>query len=298
MLIPVALFAYARPDHLSQTLQSLRANQVPLIYAFSDGARVPDKVPAVAEVRRLLRAIDWCDVRLIEREQNLGLGRSIRTGVAAVLAEHEAVIVVEDDLVSVPGAYHYLSAALQHYRDESKVMSVTGWTHPRVTPVDLNGNPYFDGRAECLLWGTWKRGWEGMDQDAQTLISRCYQRGIDPYHYGADLVYQASIEHKRNIWAVRFLYLHIFNQGLCLRPPYSLVEHIGFDNLATNAYQETGWSNPTLQPCPPIPSVWPKPVEHPACASLWRASMGERPPLLKRLRTRTKRMLRSILEKR
>ena len=59
-MIPIILFAYARPDHMRRTLDGLRANQVPLIYAFSDGPRTPDKAPAVAEVRQVLRAIDWC----------------------------------------------------------------------------------------------------------------------------------------------------------------------------------------------------------------------------------------------
>src|SRR5450759_3686831 len=120
--IPVILFAYARPDHLRQTLACLRENGVPLIYAFSDGPRTPDKAPAVAEVREMLRAIDWCEVVLCERDTNLGLGRSILTGVPAVLSEHEAAIIVEDDLVCVLGTYEYLCAALEHYRDDSQVM--------------------------------------------------------------------------------------------------------------------------------------------------------------------------------
>ena len=35
-IVPVILFAYARPAHLQKTLDSLRVNQIPLIYAFSD----------------------------------------------------------------------------------------------------------------------------------------------------------------------------------------------------------------------------------------------------------------------
>ena len=79
--VPIVLFAYARPDHLRRTLACLRENQVPLIYAFSDGPRVPHKAPLVAEVRAILRAIDWCQVVLCEREENWGLGRSILAGV-------------------------------------------------------------------------------------------------------------------------------------------------------------------------------------------------------------------------
>jgi GT2 family glycosyltransferase len=60
--IPVVLFAYARPDHLRRTLGCLRENQVPLIYVFSDGPRTLDKAPLVAQVREILRGIDWCEI--------------------------------------------------------------------------------------------------------------------------------------------------------------------------------------------------------------------------------------------
>src|SRR5207253_2202266 len=123
-------------------------------------------------------------------------------------------------------------------------MSVTGWTHPRVTPPDIGNRPFFDGRAECWVWGTWRRAWQGMDEDAMTLLRRCEQRGIDSYSYGADLVEMARHEQQRNIWAVRFLYLHILNRGLCLRPPRSLVDHTGFDADATNGGCDSVWTNP------------------------------------------------------
>src|SRR4029453_10966117 len=104
----IVLFAYARPDLLRRTLQCLRDNGVTQISAFSDGAASARHVSAVAEVRTILRAIDWADVELRERDENLGLGRSIVTGVTEVLAKHESAIVVEDDLICVPGTYSYL----------------------------------------------------------------------------------------------------------------------------------------------------------------------------------------------
>jgi putative methyltransferase (TIGR04325 family) len=269
--IPITLFAYARSDHLRRTLACLRENRVPLIYAFSDGPRTPDKAPLVAQVRDILRGIDWCEVVLCEREVNWGLGRSILAGVTEVLSRHEMVIVFEDDLICVPGTYQYLAAALHHYKDDPRVMSVTGWTHPRVTPGDVGDQPYFDGRAECLVWGTWRRAWQGMlEQDARSLMLACEAKGIDRNKYGSDLPAMAEVELQRNIWAVRWLYHHILHGGLCLRPPWSMVEHIGFDAQATNAGDGSKLANPPLKPCPPLPSEWPEPVEHPQCPELAR----------------------------
>ncbi len=268
--IPVVLFAYARVDHLEQTLAGLRENAVPLIYAFSDGARTPDQQPAVDQVRRILREIDWCEVVLTERNENWGLGRSILSGVTEVFKKHDALIVFEDDLICVPGTYRYLCAALEHYRDDPRVMSVTGWTHPRAIPSNVTDQPYFDGRAECWTWGTWRRSWVGMDKTALTLMHEACERGVAPDHYGADLPYMAKRELALNIWAVRLLYLHMAKGGLCLRPPHSMVEHIGYDAQATNTHASDGWENPPLQTCPPIPAIWTPALENPQCAPLWQ----------------------------
>jgi hypothetical protein len=294
-LIPIVLFAYARPDHLRQTLDCLRENQVPLIYAFSDGPRIPDKAPAVAQVRDMLRAIDWCEVVLCERETNLGLGRSILAGVTEVLGKHDAAIIFEDDLICVPGTYEYLCAALDQYRDNDRVMSVTGWTHPLVTPSDVTDLPYFDGRAECLVWGTWARAWHGMEIGAETLMKQCKDQGIDIYRYGADLVNMAKSELRQNIWAVRLLYLHILKKGLCLRPPWSMVEHIGFDANATNASNESWLKNPPLKPCPPIPRQWPEPLENAECARLHQKMCGARPTVSGRLYRLARRLASKVL---
>jgi len=277
LIIPVALFAYARPNHLRRTLACLRENNVPLIYAFSDGPRTPEMTGRVKEVREILREINWCEVHLIERSENLGLGKSILTGVSEVFRKHEAIIVFEDDLICVPGTYEYLGAALEHYKDEPRVMSVTGWTHPLVTPSTITDQPYFDGRTESWSWGTWARVWKGMEQDAMSLVNSCIENKIDVYRYGADLLEMAKAEKERNIWAVRFSYLHILHGGLCLRPPHSMVNHAGFDEQGTNANGPSDLSLEVLEASPIIPHEWPPAIENPECTNLWLKEYGGRP---------------------
>lgn len=295
-MIPVALFAYSRPFHLNKTLDCLKANKISLIYSFSDGPRCSEDVPRVQSVREILRSVDWCDIRIIERKQNLGLGTSIRTGVTDVLKDHEAVIVFEDDLICVDGAYAYLVEALMYYQDDDEVMSVTGWTHPRVIPPGVDGQPYFDGRAESLAWGTWARSWEGMHVDAMTLVKKCKAQGIDVNKYGFDLLRMARKELLLNIWAVRFLYLHILKGGLCLRPPWSMVEHIGGGPGATNVVSSESWAweNPVLKSCPAIPTIWPRPIENPHCSELWKRAEPQY-PVGTRIFQKLKRLSRKYL---
>ncbi len=286
--IPVVVFAYARPEQLAQTLASLRANRVPLLEAFADGAKGEADAARVADVRAMLRAIDWCEVRLHERERNLGLGRNILAGVSDVATRHDAFIVWEDDLVAVPGTYDWACAALRRYAGDPRVMSVTAWTHPRVTPSDVGDAPYFDGRAECWVWGAWARSWRGMtDSNALAKLAAAERRGVPHDAYGSDLRGMALSEERRNIWAVRWLYHHLALGGLCVRPPWSMVEHIGLDPFATNSQFATEWSNPPLRAAPPIPASWPEAREHPRCRPLWRAAYPSRiVRLWRRLRSR------------
>jgi hypothetical protein len=281
--IPVVLFAYARPAHLARALACLRENGVPLIHAFADGAKGAADAAAVAETRALLRAVDWCEVRLTERKENWGLGKNVLAGVTAVAAEHEAFVVWEDDLIAVPGTYAWMGAALRHYAADERVMSVSAWTHPRVTPADMGEAPYFDARAECWVWGAWSRSWRGMsEQTARAKMAAAAKRGVAADAYGADLPAMAKVEAKKNIWAVRWLYHHFQHGGLCVRPPWSMVEHIGFDAGATNATAESGWANAPLRPVPPVPVVWPDGREHPECRARWQTA-GAKPRWWRRL---------------
>lgn len=269
--IPVVLFAYARPRHLARVLECMRANGVPLVWAFSDGAKGEDDMDRVAETRALLRAVDWCELRLVERAENFGLGRNVLAGVSEIAASYEAFIVWEDDLVTVPGTYAWMCAALETYASDARVMSVTGWTHPRVTPRDVGEAPYFDARAECWVWGAWARSWRGMSEEtAKQKLRAAAARGMPADAYGDDLPAMAQVELRKNIWAVRWLYHHFQHAGLCVRPPWSLVEHIGFGPEASHAAGAAEWVNPPLRTAPPVPERWPEPQENPACRELWR----------------------------
>jgi hypothetical protein len=301
-IIPVVLFTYARPEHTKRVLDCLRENQVPLIYAFADGPKTPDVEPNVHEVRKMLHQVDWCEIHIVEREKNLGLGKSILAGVGEVFQKHEMIIVLEDDLIFVPGTYQYLCIALEHYKDDPNVMSVTGWTHPLVTPSMVKNDPYFDGRAECWSWGTWSRAWKGMERDSMSLVKECAENKIDVYRYGTDLLEMAKVEKEKNLWAVRFSYLHILHSGLCLRPPHSMVDHAGFDKHGTNATGESKWALNVLHQAPPIPQIWPSSVENPQCPALWQTECGVQPTTkgnsLSRFMVRAFERSRRVLTKR
>ena len=109
MSAPIAIFAFNRPKELANMLESLKQN--PLFeesekYVFIDGPRNEKDASLIKEVAQIAyTATD--NVKL--SPQNKGLGSSIIAGVSEVLNEHDAVIVLEDDLRLMPGFLTYMN---------------------------------------------------------------------------------------------------------------------------------------------------------------------------------------------
>jgi hypothetical protein len=272
---PVVVFAYNRPDLLARTLASVRSRAVPALYAYSDGAKTAADADGVAAVRRLLASVDWTEVRLVERTENLGLGRSILDGVSAVLREHDRVVILEDDIELAPGTYEWFAAALSQYEHDRRVMSISAWNHPRVTPHGLGGRPFFSGRANSWGWATWTRAWDGMlAETALEKLAIAQRAGVAADMYGTDIPEQAAVEAEWNIWAVRLVAHHMAHGGLVLHPGEPYARHIGWDPRGTHATDQSRWDAP-LAARAVIPDRWPEPVEHPAVAGLWRHAAAE-----------------------
>lgn len=256
---PVVLFAYKRPDHLQRALEGLRQNRVPLIYAFSDGPRSPDVEPLVTQVRQILRSVDWCAVHITERETNLGLGTSVRTGVSEVLANHGRVLVVEDDIVLQPGAYGYAVAALDHYQQHASVMSISLWSDPSLVPAGERVG-FFSRRFVCWGWATTREHWLKYDRSPLELYRACEQKGLNVLSWGQDLKWQAENAEARNLWYVGFALTHFLHGGVCYFPVESLSDNVGFDGSGENCsiVAQAGEHTDAATAMVAVPERWPK----------------------------------------
>lgn len=282
-IVPVALFSYRRADLLERTIAALRVNGVRLIYAFSDGPRNEADEPGVADVRRALRELDWAELHVVERPVNVGLNVSLITGISRVLADHEDVVVCEEDIEFAPGAYAYMCDGLERYRAEARVMSIGGWTHPRMTPSDASDAPHFSGRFTEWGWATWRRAWTGFEgQSSQQLRDRCTARGIDISKYGRDVADWFGVGAERVGWEYCFMMHSWLNDGLHLLPPRAMTEHTGYDDRSSHRQDRTDWNDRAESPPPRV--QWPEVRENPASPELWRRAIEPppRPSLVKR----------------
>lgn len=244
--IPIALFAYNRLELLMETCKALQHNfgiQDCILFIFCDGPKLnanSEELKKINNVREYVKQIDWCkEIKIILRDQNLGLATSITTGVTELLNSYHAVIVLEDDIKTSPYFIKYMKTALALYEDTEEVISVTGFNYP-FKNIDLDSDTFFIRGTECWGWGTWKRGWGLYNNDGNYLLQEIINTNQTKiFNFNNTYNYFAMLKKtivKNNSWAVKW-YASAFLKGkLTLYPKFSLVENIGNQGENNNVH--------------------------------------------------------------
>lgn len=239
-LAPIVLFVYNRLWHTRQTVEALRNNELAAgsdLFVFSDGPRSEADRAKVLEVRSYARTITGFNkVTLIERGENLGLARSIISGVTEIVNSYGRIIVLEDDMVTSPYFLKYMNEALELYRDEERVVSIHGYVYPVKTELP---ETFFIRGADCWGWATWRRGWEIFEADGAKLLAELKRRKLTEafdfngaYSYTKMLADQ--IKGNNDSWAIRWHASAFLRDKLTLYPGKSLIHNIGLDASGTH----------------------------------------------------------------
>jgi GT2 family glycosyltransferase len=237
---PLAIFAYRRREHLARCLAAVErcaGLDACAVTIFCDGPRAEAEQAGIEEVRQLART--WArdhaaDVR--EAPRNLGLARSIVSGVTELCTAHGRAIVLEDDLEPAPEFLRYMLAALHRYEPEPSVMQVAGYRLPF----------QWEGKTDALFlpctttwgWATWQRAWERFrwkPEDAGTLDDPAVAAAFDlggAYPYSQML--RNRLAGRNDSWGILWWWAVFRAGGLVLYPRESLVTVGGVDGTGTH----------------------------------------------------------------
>jgi hypothetical protein len=240
-LAPIALFTYNRLWHTRRTIEALRANEwaaVSDLTIYSDGPKRPEDREKVAELRAYLRNIDgFKTVSLVTREENLGLARSIISGVTETVARSGKVIVLEDDMVTSRFFLQYMNQGLDLYQSDENVASIAAYIYP---VADRLPATFFLRGADCWGWATWKRAWDLFEPDGSKLLLELQTRGLTrSFDLDGTFPYtrmlRRQIEGRNDSWAIRWYATTFLKGNVTLYPGTSLLHNIGNDGEGTHS---------------------------------------------------------------
>ena len=244
-LAPVALFAYARPDHLYKTLEALAdAKGAPDtdIWIFSDGPKNAADEDDVAAVRGILADPRWQQsfgqFTVVASDKNKGLARSIIDGVTKVIVQRGAVIVLEDDLVVAPDFLRFMNSALERHQRTTEVGSITGYCPIPQPPANYPYDVYAVPRSCSHSWATWSDRWEAVDWSGRD-APRLWQDAALRKRFmatGSDKLDRLGrqLDGRIDSWSIMFNLWHVINDRVALYPVRNLVQNIGFDGSGTH----------------------------------------------------------------
>lgn len=258
---PIAVFAYNRPDKLASlfsTLQNCNGFHDSHVRIFVDGFRGESDRKSVEAVRNYVTSLDYPNVSHTFQSQNLGLRRSIYSGVSRLIDEFGEVIVLEDDLILSPIALDYFESGLREYEDETRVWSIAGYIYDA---------PEFRNSTRTLAlpfthpwgWATWKRAWKQFDLDSRPDIEDINTRFFEK-SFNMNGIYPFTKQLKNSLsgivdsWSVHWYYTVFKHGGVSIFPPRRVV-----DNLGLNAGTHASSFNPytRLVATPPLLDVMP-----------------------------------------
>ena len=239
-LSPICLFVYKRLDLTIKTVTSLKGNLYANesdLFIFSDAPKNDEDQLLVLEVRKYIKSIvGFKSVKIIERENNLGLAESIISGVTEVINQYGKVIVLEDDLLTSKYFLKYMNDALEKYQNESEVISILGYIYPIKTQLP---ELFFLKGTDCWGWATWDKAWKTFEKDSKLLLNKIREKKLA---YKFDLkgttnnikMLKRQIKGDIDSWAVRWHASAFLQNKLTLYPGKSLVNNIGMGGESTH----------------------------------------------------------------
>jgi hypothetical protein len=246
-LSPIVIFVYNRLEHTSRTVDALLRNALASdsdLIVFSDAARTPESQPDVIEVRAYLKKITgFRSVTIHHRPCNLGLAKSIISGVTEVLEKYECVIVLEDDLVTSPYFLTYMNEALVKYAGDDRVISIHGYVYPVMKTLP---EAFFLRGADCWGWATWRRGWNLFNPSGQLLMAELKGQGLmNKFNFNGTYSFSHMLEQQikgaNDSWAVRWYASAFLANKLTLYPGRSLVHNIGNDGSGVHCDKSSAY---------------------------------------------------------
>lgn len=242
---PVLFLVFNRPDTTARVFEAIRAARPTRLFLAADGPRSdrPGEAERCQQARQIAMAVDWpCETRTLLREANLGCRGAVSSSIDWFFDQVEEGIVLEDDCVPDPSFFAYCSDLLARYRDDTRVMSISGdnfiGEHWRPTE-----SYYFSAFTHIWGWASWRRAWAHYDvtmsdwpsQRDAGLLQRLFPAARHARAHWA-VVFDRVARGEIDTWDYQWAYAAWKQGGVNCMPAVNLISNIGFGNNATHTH--------------------------------------------------------------
>lgn len=239
MNTPILFLVFNRPSLTQIVFDEIKKVKPKNLFVAIDGPREENKNDTINinKIVEIFKDIDWqCDVKILQRDKNLGCGLAISSAIDWFFSNVEEGIILEDDCVPSIDFFNFCTEMLSKYRDNYEVMAING-SNP-LSSVLIKEDYFYSKYNFVWGWATWKRSWELYEFDLQKersntrLINLIKSFKIDYISIRSWYKHLNQVcNGETDTWDYQWMYTCWKYNGLVITPRVNLIRNIGnFEN--------------------------------------------------------------------
>ncbi len=246
-LSPIGISTYKRTNHIKRTIEALKLNllsKYSKLYIFSDAPKKGDE-EEVHGLRKYVRTITGFEsISIIERETNNRTYNN-RMGLKYLLEEYGKVIWLEEDIITTGGFLSFMNDALNYYKDDENILSITGYCPPIKIRKMTRSDVFALRRFNAWGFATWGSKFDPYSFEIDPIESRKKMKQLRFLHRlnenGKDIprMIKKEISHQIDALDVKVMYYQNFHDMYTIYPVQSLVKNIGHDGTGIHCGNST-----------------------------------------------------------
>jgi len=263
--IPILFIIFNRPDTTQKVFDEIKKIKPKQLFVIADGARNDREWEECNKARDIINQVDWnCEVHKNYSDKNLGCKIRISSGLDWFFNNIEEGIVLEDDCVPHQSFFRYCEELLVKYRDNRKVMSISG---DNFQDNHWRGSEsyYFSNYFHCWGWATWRRAWKYYNVKMETFpefkkqekIKTVFRKKETQLYWGN--IFNNTYHNLVDAWSYQYMYAILNEKGVNIVPNTNLVSNIG----SNKSSRETIIPNKITNKKTPVAKELPFPILHP-----------------------------------
>lgn len=237
---PVLFLIHRRPQLTALTFAAIRKARPEHLLVAADG---PEDDVICQETRRLVQeGIDWpCVVQTRFSATRLGCRNAVSQSLEWAFAEHERLIVLEDDCLPEPSFFFFCTELLTRYQDEERVMQICGSNLSGHVAQD--GSSYYISRFATIWgWASWRRAWKRYDVGLEQWKEQRSKAALEAtWKFQGEAswrkeLYDSALTGAIDTWDIAWEFAQNHSTGVCLIPSVNLVSNLGWGGGATHTH--------------------------------------------------------------
>jgi hypothetical protein len=235
---PVLFLIFNRPDTTQIVFDEIKKAKPPRLYVAADGSRKDKEgeMEKCQQTREIIKQVDWqCEVKTLFREENLGCGKAISSGIDWFFENEEDGIILEDDCVPEQSFFGFCEKMLDFYKDDERIMMISG-TNYDIDASNYEFSYFFANYYTIWGWATWRRAWKLYDRDIKNWDDFKNRKQLEYLFSDKKIAdyYSGMVDFLNtgfDTWDIQWWITCIVQYGLAVVPRENLISNIGWAGI-------------------------------------------------------------------